>query len=209
MTERRPCNKMDIVLLTNEKTLRELTGVSDNVASKYITAAIREAQDIRLQSVLGTHLLEKLQTLIRTNEINTDTTLAHYRLLADKCQYFLVYAAVTELVRQVSYKVTNAGLVKTGDERVENASFSEVCAQAEYYEAKADFYCYELQKWLCVNAAHFPELTCGCIAAIRSNLRSAASCGLWLGGARSRYPERRRCDDEYNAAEGGGDCCCQ
>ena len=198
---------MDIILLTSETRLRELTGVSDNVASKYITAAIREAQDIRLQSVLGTRLLERLQELIRTNEINTDTTLAHYRLLADKCQYFLVYAACTELVRQVSYKVTNAGVVKTSDERVENATYSEVCAQAEYYDAKADFYCMELQRWLCHNAARFPELTCGCIAAIRSNLRSAASSGLWLGGARSRYPERRRCDDDY-AAEGGGDCCC-
>lgn len=200
---------MDIVLLTSEQRVRELTGVSDNVSSKYITAAIREAQDIRLQSVLGTALLERLQELIRTGAIDTDVALAKYRLLADKCQYFLVYAAVTELVRQVSYKVTNAGLVKTGDERVENATFSEVCSQAAYYETKADFYCMELQRWLCYNAPDFPELTCGCIARLRSNLRSAASCGIWLGGARGRYPERRHYEDEYYNEGRDGGCDCQ
>lgn len=185
----------DIVLLASENLLRELTGVSDNVASKYITAALREAQDIRVKSVIGGCLLSRVQELIVSKEIDTDTRFIMYRDLADKIKYFLVYAAVTELARQVSYKVTNAGVVKTADENVQNASFSEVMSQVEYYETKADYYCIELQKWLCCNASAFPELDCDCLCRIKSNLTSAASCGIWLGGARGKsYPT-------------GGGCC--
>lgn len=187
---------MEIILITSENRVRELTGVSDNVASKYITSAIREAQDVRLKSVLGSCLLDTLTGMIADRTIENDANAA-YRDLADRCQYFLVYAAAQELVRKVSYKVTNAGLVKTSDDNVQNASFSEVMNQVEFYEAKADFYCIELQRWLLAEGSEtFPELTCGCLATIRANLRSVASSGIWLGGPRGRRKPK-----------GGGECC--
>ena len=60
-------------------------------------------------------------------------------------------------------------------------------AKAEwYYQGKADACCVTLQQWLLDNRDAFPELDdCSC-RAIRANLRSAASCGIWLGGVRGR-----------------------
>ena len=55
--------------------------------------------------------------------------------------------------------------------------------------------CRDLQRWLLDNRAAFPELRgCDCDA-IQANLRSAASCGLWLGGVRGKK------------LPGGGGCC--
>ena len=55
-----------------------------------------------------------------------------------------------------------------------------------YYQTKVDAYCLELQQWLLQNKESIPELTeCHC-RKLSSNLHSAASCGIFLGGSRGK-----------------------
>lgn len=185
-----------IVLLASESLVRELTGVSDNVASKYITAALREAQDMRLRSILGSCLLDALTAMVEAGTLDDEGN-ERYKELAEQCRYLLVYAAVQQLIRTVSYKIANAGVVRTSDDKVANASFSEVMSEVEYYEAMADHYAITLQRWLLCNADAFAELDCDCVCRMRANLSSAASSGLWLGGARGRRDR------------GSGEGCCR
>ena len=56
---------------------------------------------------------------------------------------------------------------------------------------KADAYCLDLQHFLLRNRDDYPELTDNCCHNIKSNLHSAASCGIFLGGARGRSKYRR------------------
>ena len=50
-----------------------------------------------------------------------------------------------------------------------------------------------MQGWLYENRAQFPELAQVDADRIAATLRSAASCGIWLGGARGNwYSERNR-----------------
>lgn len=169
-------------LITSETFVKNVTPIFDNIGGKYVQSAIREAQEIRIKGVIGTALLEKIKQLCRDNEIN-DTP---YQVLLDKCQMAIAYQAISELARITSYKITNKGVVKTNDERVENATESEIIRTQDYYRAKADFYVLELQKFLLANRADYPELSDGGCEAIRANLHSAASCGLWLGGIRGK-----------------------
>ena len=148
-------------LLTSEDFIKEVTNISDNLSGKYLQGAIREAQEVVLRGIIGSCLL-------------------------DHCQYFLAYTVLADLPMKASYKVTNFGLAKSRDENLDVATMDEIAANTGYYQAKADARCYELQTWLLQNKDLFPELNeCAC-SRMHANLTSAASCGIYLGGARGK-----------------------
>ena len=97
------------------------------------------------------------------------------------------------MLLKTSYKVTNFGVAKSQDENLQVATQDEIAKQEYYYQSKADYYALELQQWLLDNRSSFRELDeCQC-GKIRSNLYSAATCGLWLGGPRGRILPGNNC----------------
>ena len=172
-------------LLTSETFVKSVSNISDNVAGKYILPSIREAQEIQLKSILGACLLDTLKNMGLAGTLDATGNEA-YKSLVDECQYFLAYTAICEILPKVNYKVANFGVAKSTDENLQVATQDEMAKMQYYYQSKADFYCLELQQWVLDNRSSFPELTdCQC-GKIRSNLYSAATCGLWLGGPRGR-----------------------
>ena len=69
----------------------------------------------------------------------------------------------------------------------------DLAALQSYYQAKADSACLDLQNFLLNNWRDYPELTEGDYHRIHSNLYSAASCGIFLGGPRGRGPIKGGC----------------
>lgn len=173
------------VLLSSETLIKSVTNISDNIAGKYILSSLREAQEVGLKSILGERLLGKLKTLIAKGEIDSEQN-ANYKSLVDKCQYYLAYMTIVELVYKVSYKIGNAGVVKTADENLQVASFEEISAQKEYYQGKTDYFCMELQNYILEHRTDLPEVNDNDCHKIKSNLYSAATCGFFLGGARGK-----------------------
>lgn len=178
------------ILLTSETFVREVTNVSDNLAGKFLISSIREAQEVGLRQILGGCLLDKLKHLVETDTIAGTV----YEDILDRCQYFLAYSTLVEVVMKVSYKVDNFGVSRTTDENQTFASFDEVAKQQYYFQAKADSCAAGLQRWLLDNAKDIPELDeCACNR-VRANLQSSASCGVWLGGPRGyRKPDGGCC----------------
>lgn len=173
------------ILLTSEKFVKEVTSVSDNLNAKYLRPSIREAQEVKYKEIVGANLLAKLKALVSSGDINLPANIA-YKDLLDESQYFLAYSAIVEVCTKVGYKVGNIGVAKTSDQNVQDASQDEIAKLQFYYQAKADASCYQLQGWILDNYTAFPELGVGACNRIRANLRSAATCGIWLGGARGK-----------------------
>ena len=169
------------ILLTSETFVKSVTNVSDNLAGKYILPSIREAQEQGLKSILGNCLLSKVKHLF-----NTDSLEGIYKELVDHCQYYLAYAAIVEVTNKVSFKIGNFGVAKSTDENLQVASYDEIVKMQYYYQTKVDAYCLELQQWLLQNKESIPELTESQCRKLSSNLHSAASCGIFLGGARGK-----------------------
>lgn len=178
------------IILSSEKFIKSVTSVSDNMAGKYILPSLREAQEQGLKGIIGDALLTKLKDLVATKQIDLEANVTYKRLL-DHCQYYLAYAAIVEVTNKVSYKIGNFGVAKTSDENLQVASPEEIAKMQYYYQSKADAYCLDLQHFLLQNREDYPELTENCCHSIESNLHSAASCGIFLGGARGRYKYRR------------------
>lgn len=188
------------ILLCSESFLKTTTNISDNVAGKYILPSLREAQEVKFRGIVGDCLLAKLKELAttdphtQTRPIDQEANVA-YKDLLDRAQYFLAWSAVVEICNRVTYKVGNFGVSKTTDENLQVAGSDELSRQQYYYQAKADSFCRDLQNWILQHASAFPELDACACEAIRSNLYSAATCGLFLGGARGKK------------LPGGGGCC--
>ena len=173
------------IILTSEKFVKSVTSVSDNIAGKYILPSLREAQEQGLKGILGDALLAKLKSLVANKEIDLESNVA-YKILLDRCQYYLAYAAIVEVTNKVSYKIGNFGVAKSSDENLQVASQDEIGKMQYYYQSKADAHCLDLQNFLLQNRSDYPELTENCCHNIESNLHSAASCGIFLGGARAK-----------------------
>ena len=173
------------IILTSEKFVKSVTSVSDNIAGKYILPSLREAQEQGLKGILGDALLAKLKGLVANKEIDLESNAA-YKILLDRCQYYLAYAAIVEVTNKVSYKIGNFGVAKSTDENLQVASQDEIGKMQYYYQSKADAHCLDLQNFLLQNRSDYPELTENCCHNIESNLHSAASCGIFLGGARAK-----------------------
>lgn len=178
------------ILLSSESFVKSVTSVSDNLSGKYILPSLREAQEIGLRNILGDSLLSKLKSLVKENAIENPVN-AKYKELIDRCQYYLAYVTIVEVTNKTTYKVGNFGVTKNTDENMQMATQDEVAKMQYYYQSKADAYCLDLQNWLMDNRASFPELNdCDC-RRIESNLYSAATCGIFLGGVRGK--NKRRC----------------
>ena len=173
------------ILLSSEAFVKRVTSASDNLSGKYILPSLREAQEIGLRGILGDDLLAKLKALVKSETLESESG-GVYKTLVDHCQYYLAYMTIVEVTNKVSYKVGNFGVTKTQDENLQVASQDEIAKMQYYYQSKADACCLDLQNFLLEHRKDYPELTeCACHK-IESNLHSAASCGIFLGGNRGK-----------------------
>lgn len=174
------------VLLTSAEYIKAQTEITDNADDAKILPAIRKCQDIELQSVIGSGLLNKLQTLIDDSEMGFAEN-AHYKeLLDDYIQPYLAYLVVSNLTLTLGQKIGNIGVVENTDEHSISLSLNDRGQLRNYYKNIADSYCDLLQRYLCKNRSHFPELNaCGDIN-VKPNLSTSAESSIWLGGDRGR-----------------------
>ena len=175
------------VLLISEDYIKSVTNISDNLAGDYLLPSIKLAQDIDLESTIGTQLLEKIQELIYNNDISNENN-SMYKLLLDKyIQPYLAYATIQHIVPTVAYKLANQGVLRTDDDKSYNVTSNEVDKVADYYNHLSNTYKKRLQLFLIANYNEFPELlNWKSISDIRANLYSAAGCNVNLGGPRGK-----------------------
>lgn len=174
------------VLLISEKYIKDNCEISDNVSGKFLQSAIVEAQDLKLVPILGEALVAKLKELVANNQIGQQANAAYKTLLDKYVQRFLMWSVKVDIAHTTSYKLSNFGVTKTSDENVQVASQAEIIADQDYSQAKADAYCNYMQNYLLDNRALYPELTENKCHQMKANLISAASCNVFLGGARGK-----------------------
>lgn len=177
---------MTKILLISEDFIKTNSNLNDNVWGDYLLPAIREAQDISLQSIIGECLYNRLLALVDNGDIAETEYVAYKTLLDEHIQLFLMYQVLTDLIPIIGSKLANLGTVVSNDEHVVNLTEAERSNLKTYYQYRADFYARRLQEFLLNNRGAFKEICdCDC-ERIKANLHSAASTGLWLGGLRGR-----------------------
>ena len=150
---------MNNVLLISEKTIKENSLVSNNVDGKYIQNAIRTAQDISLQPIIGSKLFKRLCEGVKNNDLTELET----ELLSEYIHPILLNSVMSELVLQLTYKFRNAGTIQTVDTNLILPSLKDLQYIREDYNMKSAFYMNRLSEYLKANCTKFKQYPgCGC-----------------------------------------------
>lgn len=189
---------MTNTLLISEKYVKTQSNIQDNVWGDFLTPAIREAQDIELQPIIGRPLYKKILKEVEEKDVEE----RFKTLIEDWIQPYLLYQTIVSLIPIIGTKLGNIGTVISNDEHVQNISSSERENLEYRYRYLADHYKSELQKYLLANKDLYPELTSTCLKSL--NLKSSNSLPLWTGGVRHGQRETTDCPDKADYADPDG-----
>lgn len=177
---------MTDILLISEDYFKTNSSIDSNIYGKYLMSSIREAQDLCLQTIIGTNLYNTILSMVENSTITDSENKAYKTLLDDFIQPYILYATIVNLMPIISTKIANIGTVITNDEHVVSLSKNERDNLINYYQYRADFYARQMQNYLLKNYSLYKELCTNDIAKIKHNLTSSASCSIWLGGRRNK-----------------------
>lgn len=173
---------MTNILLISEDYVKTHSGLNKNIWGDYLLPAIRDAQDIKLSTILGENLYKTI-----LNKADTETLDGVYTtLLEEYIQVFLMYQSIADIIPLIATKIGNLGVVVSNDEHITNLTQGERELVQNTFIYKADFYARRLQNYLLKNRNEFPELDDVICNQIKSNLDSSATTTLWLGGYRGK-----------------------
>ena len=146
---------MTTTFILSEAKLRQFTDLNDSVDTSLLKNAVREAQDIMLQRIIGTPLYKSI-----LNKIDTSTLTGVYlTLVNDYIQDFLLYAAYYEALEAIYIRPRNNGLLTpTGGENSIETDRSLFNVKRQNALNKMEFYADKLSAYLAEEQTLFPEL---------------------------------------------------
>jgi len=146
---------MTTTFIISEAKLRQFTDLNDSVDSALIKNAVREAQDIGLQRIIGTNLYNKI-----LSDIDADTLTGAYKTLVDDyIQDYLLYAAYYEALFAIFVRPRNNGLLTPqGGENSATVDRTMFDAKRQSVQNKSEYYAERLTNYIAEEQASFPEL---------------------------------------------------
>jgi len=145
-------------LLISEVKLKNYTNINKNVDMDVLKAEIQIAQDIDLQTILGTlfykHLLDGIQQ-DGTTTWNADET----TLVTEYVQPFLIQTAYFNAMPQLMYRTMNRGIVQGQMENAKPVDIETMKYLRNVQKTRADFYLQRLMDYLLIGRGQnkFPQ----------------------------------------------------
>lgn len=171
------------VYILSAADFKNLSPTHRNVDSELIKQSIIACQDMFVQPIIGTSLLNEIK-----DEVSADTLTADNKtLLEDHIHDAMLFWILKEIVRPITYHYTNIGVQTKDSERTQPIDVEEVRRIENHYDSRAMFYAQRLMDFLCENSSTYPlyENPTDGIDIINPKSR-AYNTGLWLGGGRGK-----------------------
>lgn len=138
------------VLLVSENKLKAFTNVNKNVDIDAIRAEIGIAQDIHLQTLLGTKFYNQLLDQVTTsgNTFSADELI----LVNDYISPYLIQVSYYEMIPHIHFRTMNVGIVKAGavDGGRDGVDMETMKYLRTIQKQRADFYMMRLQDYLII-----------------------------------------------------------
>lgn len=144
-------------LFITDKDLKRYSVLDGNLDSSKFMAYIEIAQDIHVQSYLGTDLYEKIMDLILTNTLDDVANDKYKTLLVDYIKPMHIQWSLVQYFPFVAYTIANGGVYKHSSENSETVSKEEVDYLQEQARTTANYYTERLNRYLCDKSNDYPE----------------------------------------------------
>ena len=177
---------MNKILLVSEDFVKTNSALNDNLWGKFLLPAIREAQDINLQTYLGGCLYKTILNMVADGSITASTNEVYKALLDDYIQQYLLYQVQANIIPTINVKLGNIGSVVSNDEHIATLSQGNIELVQSDFQHKADFYAQRMLNFILNHSSEFNLDECAC-KELKAHLNSAASTGLWLGGLSGQH----------------------
>lgn len=143
----------DDVLMITKDDLYKYTNLKGNVDIDNVSPFIKVAQDIEIQSVLGTVLYRKLLT-----DILGGTLTGNYLILVSTyIQPMLIHYAMADFTQFHGYEVSNAGILRNNPENTVVPDKNEIDTLVKRYHQIAETYRRRLVDYITLNVQLYPE----------------------------------------------------
>lgn len=140
-------------LLISRTDLVKFTAANGNIDTDKLIQFIKIAQDVHIQTMLGTQLLRRIQ-----EDIIEDTLANPYlNLLVDYVKPMLIHWAMVEYLPFAAYTIANKGVYKHDSENATTVEKNEVDFLIEKQRQIAQHYTQRFVDYMCFNMASFPE----------------------------------------------------
>ena len=145
------------VLLISEVKLKNFTNINKNVDMDVLKAEVQIAQDIDLQTILGTkfynHLLSQVSATGNTFNADEKTLVDLY------VQPFLIQQAYFQCIPHLMYRTMNRGIVEGTMENAASVDIDTMKYLRTIQKQRADFYMTRLQDYLLIGRGQnkFPD----------------------------------------------------
>ena len=140
-------------LLISRTDVVKFTAMNGNVDTDKFIQFIKIAQDVHIQTILGTDLLNK----IKADIIATTLVDPYLALLTDYVKPMLIHYAMVEYLPFAAYTIANKGVYKHNSENSTSVDKDEVDFLVEKERQIAQHYAQRFVDFMSFNNASFPE----------------------------------------------------
>jgi hypothetical protein len=145
------------VLLISETKLKNFTNINKNVDMDVLKAEVQIAQDIDLQTILGTKFYKHLLSQVSAtgNTFNAEET----TLVNEYIQPYLIQTAYFNAIPHIMYRTMNNGIMSGTMENATSVDIATMQYLRNIQKSRADFYMTRLQDYLLIGKGSnvFPD----------------------------------------------------
>lgn len=186
------------VLLISEVKLKNFTNINKNVDMDVLKAEVQIAQDIDLQTILGTKFYNHLLSQVSAtgNTFNADET----TLVNEYVQPFLVQQAYFQAIPHLMYRTMNRGIVEGTMESATSVSIDTMKYLRTIQKQRADFYLTRLQDYLLIGRGQnqFPDyVTQSTIDGMIPNRAQKYNNGIYLAHTTRKGYSTKNLDKQF------------
>lgn len=184
-------------LLISSTTLKSRTGISEAIDDAKLTPNIKKAQDMYIQTALGSPLFLRLQSAVEANNMNTTESVLMDSYVTDS----LIWYTMSMLPFALGFQLFSKGVLQHSSEDGQPPSRADLELIADGYKSDGEFYRQRLIDYLRENYSLYSEywrFTAG-LDTIFPELKSY-ECPIWLGNDNQEYSDRTFSGGNSNGA---------
>ena len=175
------------IIFISEETLKNRTGISDAIDGKQVKPQIKLAQDIYIQTALGSTLYMRLQSGIEANNLNTNESILLNTYVTDS----LVWYTMSLLPMALGFQFFAKGILQKTAEESQVPTRADLELISSQYKMTAEFYKQRMIDYLRQNYTLYTEyFNTGAGFDIIFPELKAYTCPIYLGGGNSDYANR-------------------
>ena len=141
-----------IKLLVSETFIKSSTVLTENVDPKYIRGNIQTAQDLYIETTLGTLLFNDIATKVTAGTITGDDSTLYDKYIKPCLKYYVLSLCAPEL----SFKLTNKNVSTKNSDNAFSVDGATIKQIGQRYKDLGDEYRQRMINYLCENDTLFP-----------------------------------------------------